>query len=84
MTNYYDRALQLREEIIAHRRYFHSNAEVGLNMPVAQAYILKTLKSYGISAQPCGHGVSATIGSGGKVLLLRADMDALPMKEESG
>ena len=82
--NYYERALSLREETVAHRRYFHSNAEVGLNMPIAQAYILKTLQAYGIPCQPCGHGVSATIGSGGKVILLRADMDALPMKEESG
>ena len=82
--NYYERALELRSETVAHRRYFHTNAEVGLNMPVAQAYILKTLQEYGIACQTCGHGVSATIGHGGKVILLRADMDALPMKEESG
>ena len=81
---YYERALALRDETVAHRRYFHSNAEVGLNMPIAQAYILKTLQTYDIPCQPCGHGVSATIGNGGKVILLRADMDALPMKEESG
>ena len=82
--NYYERALQLRDETVAHRRWFHRNAEVGLNMPNGQAYVLEELKKLGIEAQPCGHGVSATIGKPGKCILLRADMDALPMAEESG
>ena len=82
--NYYQRALQLKEETIAHRRFFHVNAEVGLNMPKGQAYVLEELKKLGIEAKPCGHGVTATVGKGGKCLLLRADMDALPMAEESG
>ena len=82
--NYYERALELRAETVAHRRYFHTNAEVGLNMPKGQAYVLETLASYGIDAKPCGHGVTATVGKGGKCILLRADMDALPMAEESG
>jgi metal-dependent amidase/aminoacylase/carboxypeptidase family protein len=82
--NYYERALQLQAETIAHRRWFHANAEVGLNMPKAQAYVLEELKKLGIAAQPCGHGVTATLGKPGKCILLRADMDALPMGEESG
>jgi len=82
--NYYERALALKEETIAHRRFFHANAEVGLNTPRGRAYVLEELKKLGIDAQPCGHGVSATVGKGGKCLLLRADMDALPMAEESG
>ena len=83
MTDY-ERALQLKAETIAHRRWFHTNAEVGLHMPKAQAYVLAELKKLGIDAKVCGHGVTATIGSGGKCILLRADMDALPMAEESG
>ena len=82
--NYYERALQLKEETIAHRRWFHVNAEVGLNMPKGQAYVLEELKKLGIDAKPCGHGVTATVGKGGKCLLLRADMDALPFPENSG
>ena len=77
--NCYERAVALKDETIAHRRWFHTNAEVGLNMPKAQAYILEELGKLGIDAKPCGHGVTATLGKGGKVLLLRADMDALPM-----
>ena len=82
--NYYERALQLKDETIAHRRWFHYNAEVGLHMPKAQSYVLETLREYGIDAAACGEGVTATIGHGGKCILLRADMDALPMPEESG
>ena len=82
--NYYERALALKDETIAHRRYFHANAEVGLDLPKARAYVKETLEGLGISARECGHGITATIGSGGKCFLLRADMDALPMGEESG
>ena len=82
--NYYERALALKEETVAHRRWFHTNAEVGLDMPKGQAYVLAELQKLGIDAQACGHGVSATVGKPGKCILLRADMDALPMAEESG
>lgn len=82
--NYYEKALHLKEETIALRRWFHTNAEVGLHMPKAQAYVLTELEKLGIKANPCGHGVSAVLGKPGKCILLRADMDALPMAEESG
>lgn len=82
--NYYERALQLKEETVTNRRYFHTNAEVGLNMPKAQSYVMEKLTEYGLEPKACGHGVTATLGKGGKVILLRADMDALPMPEESG
>ena len=82
--NYYERAKELREETVANRRYLHTNAEVGLNMLKAQAFVMRKLKEYGLEPKECGHGVMATLGKGGKVLMLRADMDALPMPEESG
>ncbi|MDE7260851.1 MAG: amidohydrolase [Oscillospiraceae bacterium] len=83
--NYYERARALREETVAHRRWFHVNAEVGLEMPKAQAYVMERLREYGLEPQACGHGVTAELGGGdGKTLLLRADMDALPMHEDSG
>lgn len=82
--NSYERALELQEETISHRRWFHQNAETGLDLPKGRSYVIQTLKSYGIDAKECGRGVTATIGTGGKVILLRADMDALPMPDESG
>lgn len=83
--DFYKRAFELREETIAHRRWLHRNAEVGLYMPKAQAYVLEQLQGYGLEPRACGHGVTAELGKdGGRLLLLRADMDALPMPEESG
>ena len=82
--NYYDRALELKDETIRNRRYFHTHAEVGLDEPLSRAYVIDKLREYGLKPEVCGHGVTATLGQGGKVLLLRADMDALPMPEESG
>lgn len=82
--NEYERALELKEETIANRRFLHENAETGLHLPETKAFVMKKLKEYGIEPVECGEGVTATIGNGGKVILLRADMDALSMKEESG
>lgn len=81
---YLQKAEEYREETVSHRRYFHRNAEVGLHMPLAQEYILQNLADCGISASRCGGGILAEIGQGEKCILLRADMDALPMTEESG
>lgn len=82
--NYYERALELKNETIANRRHIHKNAETGLDLPKTKAYVMKKLTEYGLEPKDCGYGVTATLGKGGKVLLLRADMDALPMPEESG
>lgn len=82
--DFYKEAEKIKEEISENRRFFHSNAEVGLDMPIAQEYVMKKLTEYGFSPKKCGHGVTALIGHGSPVLLLRADMDALPMEEMSG
>lgn len=81
--NYFKRAQELMPELVENRRFFHTNAEVGLHMPTAKAFVLKKLGDYGLDPCECGEGVTATVGHGGKVILLRADMDALPMPEES-
>lgn len=72
------RALQLKEETIRHRRYIHQCAEVGLELPETMAYIEKELKACGLVPVKCGHGITAQIGTEEPVLLLRADADALP------
>lgn len=39
--NYIQRAQDLKEETVAHRRYFHTNAEVGLETPKAVDYVME-------------------------------------------
>lgn len=82
--DYYQRARELKDETIANRRHIHTNAEVGLETTKTRAFVMEKLSEYGVEPRECGHGVTATIGSGSPVILLRADMDALPMPEESG
>lgn len=84
--DYWKRANELKDTLTAHRRYFHEHAEVGSDTKKAADYIMKELSQLGCNPQRiAGNGVTACIGNGnGPVLLLRADMDALPMKEESG
>ena len=82
--DYLKRAFELKDETLANRRHIHQNAEAGLCLPNTKEYVRKKLLSYGIEASDCGEGLVATLGNKGKVILLRADMDALPMEEESG
>lgn len=82
--NFYEEALSLKDELLENRRHIHTNAEVGVHLPQTCAFVETKLKEYGIAPEKCGEGITALIGNGGKVMLLRADMDALPMKEESG
>ena len=37
--SYYDRALEMKDELVANRRYLHENAEVGLTLPKTRAYV---------------------------------------------
>lgn len=84
--NYFERAQELKDEIIENRRHLHANPEIGFELENTAQYVKEQLKSYGIEPQDIGeNGVTALIGKeGGKTLLLRADMDALPIKEDSG
>ncbi|WP_322150609.1 M20 family metallopeptidase [Paratractidigestivibacter sp.] len=82
--DFYQRARELKDETVANRRHIHTNAEVGLELPKTVAFVMEKLTEYGLEPRECGHGVTCTLGSGEPVIMLRADMDALPMPEESG
>ena len=80
-----EKAKLIEEQIIADRRVFHQEPEMGLNMPKTVAYVKKRLIEMGYEPQDCGKaGVVATVGKPGKCFLIRGDMDALPMMEETG
>ncbi len=74
---------RIKDEIISHRRYLHKHAEVGLSLPKTERYIVETLFSYGYTPKVFDGGVIADVGKG-KTFLLRADCDALPIKEKTG
>ena len=78
-------AKELLETMKTDRRTIHQQPELGMDLPHTTAYVKKRLIEMGYEPEDCGKaGVTATVGKPGKCILLRADMDALPMKEESG
>ena len=87
MNNYFSEAKTIHPELIAHRRYLHTIPEVGFNLTETKAYVKAELTKLGYEPVDCGKaGIVALVGGkkSGKTFLLRADMDALPMAEESG
>lgn len=83
MKNWVKDAESIKEQIISDRRYLHEHAEFGMNLPKTKAYVVKRLTEMGYRPEECGGGIVATIGKKGKVILIRADMDALQVKEEN-
>lgn len=79
-------AESIQSQMVEDRRWLHQNPELGLDLPKTTEYVKKRLAEMGYAPRDCGpSAVTAVIGKGGgKVLLLRADMDALPVREESG
>ena len=67
------------------RRYLHAHAETGFDLPDTFTYVWQKLSEMGLTPRKCGRcGIVADIGTGEKCVLLRADMDALAIREESG
>lgn len=78
----------IEARLIGIRRDIHAHPETGFDVVRTAALVADNLQSAGI-AHECGigrTGVVATIETGrpGPTLLLRADMDALPIQEQTG
>ena len=84
MNLFLKEAFAMKDNIIENRRYIHENAELGFDLPKTRAFVIKQLTSLGYAPILLGEGITCTIGSGQPVILLRADMDALPQTETSG
>ncbi len=75
----------LKNTVTEHRRKIHQIAEVGFSLSKTSEYITDVLDGLGLKYKRCGKGgIVCEIGSGSRAVLLRADMDALPMDEQSG
>lgn len=85
--NFKDEASALLPEIQRHRRMIHQHPELSFQEEKTTAYIQKELEALGIEVTRFDdyYGLIATLRGGkkGKTVLLRADIDALPITEEN-
>lgn len=81
-----DQANAMADQIISHRRWLHQHPGVGFDLAETKEYVHQQLTAMGLSPVDCGKcGLVAEISgtAPGKTILLRADMDALPIAEEA-
>ncbi|MBQ8857259.1 MAG: amidohydrolase, partial [Lachnospiraceae bacterium] len=74
------------QKIIKDRRFLHEHPEIGFDLAKTKEYVKNELLSMGYEPQECGKcGLIALAGGKrpGKTFLIRADMDALAIQEQS-
>lgn len=79
-------AKAIQNDIVKDRRFLHQNAEFGHDLPKTTDYILSKLEDMGYEPQLMDNSGIVALATGkksGKTILLRADMDALPIIEET-
>lgn len=76
------------DDVLDLRRYFHRHPEVSFGEHETTRYLTERLRELGLDLHPCPTetGAVALLDTGrpGKTVMLRADIDALPIQEESG
>ena len=85
-----NRVADLHGEITAWRRDIHAHPELQYDVQRTAASVVDKLKNFGCDDVVSGIGRTGVVGvirgrkAGAKVIGLRADMDALPLEEETG
>jgi amidohydrolase len=76
------------DDVVDLRRYFHKHPEVSFSEHDTTSYLKDRLRELGLDLKACPTetGAVALLDTGrpGKTVMLRADIDALPINEESG
>ncbi len=79
---------KIEKDMISWRRELHKIPELGLELPKTTQFVCDRLEEMGIPYKTLVNGnavVGLIKGSGeGKTIAIRADMDALPIQEETG
>jgi len=83
-----EQSIEIQEKLVEWRRYLHKIPETGVDTPETEAYICSQLDEMGIQYRKGvgEHGIVALIEGKkkGNVFGIRADIDGLPIKEETG
>ena len=86
-----NRVAEFQREIAEWRQDFHRNPELLYDVQRTAARVADLLQSFGVDEDATGIGRTGVVavikgrnGGAGKVIGLRADMDALPMAERTG
>ena len=86
-----NRLAEMQDEITGWRRHLHTIPELQFDLPKTTAYVEARLREIGIEVITTGVGQSGIVAvikgksdSSGRVIGLRADMDALPIEEATG
>ena len=78
----------VQDDVVDLRRYFHQHPEVSFSEQETSRYLRDRLHELGLDLETCPTetGAVALLDTGrpGKTVMLRADIDALPIHEESG
>ncbi|MEI8146048.1 MAG: M20/M25/M40 family metallo-hydrolase, partial [Alphaproteobacteria bacterium] len=81
----------MKEEVTAWRRDFHEHPELQFDVHRTAAIVADKLKEFGVDEIVTGIGKTGVVGvirgktnTKGRVIGLRADMDALPLTEITG
>ena len=86
--NFLAEAEEIKDEIIQIRHFIHQNPELSFSEYKTSKIVAKILKESGIEVREgiAGTGVLGILRGNkeGKTLAIRADMDALPLNEETG
>jgi hippurate hydrolase len=82
-------AQSVADDAVQLRRRIHRHPEIGLTLPRTQAAVLEALEGLGLVETRTGQRTTSVVarlagGKPGPTLLLRADMDALPLREATG
>ena len=79
-------AEKIQSRVLSERRTLHQTPGTGFDIGDTLAFVRKELTDMGLQPVDCGRaGLVALVGGKkpGRVFLLRADMDALPIREEA-
>jgi hippurate hydrolase len=83
-----EEARGLLDDVVTLRRRIHRHPEIGLTLPRTQRAVLEAIDGLGLEVRTgqATTSVTATLQGEqpGRTILLRADMDALPLREDTG